>query len=93
MAKVTSKLQVTIPKSLAEEHRIKPGDDIEWSSSGRSISINRAGAEQVSLEERLRLFDAATARQQRRQRKRARRSATGSRGWTREDLHRRGSAR
>ena len=29
MAKVTSKLQVTLPKRLAEAHRIAPGDRIE----------------------------------------------------------------
>ncbi|PZP64635.1 MAG: AbrB family transcriptional regulator, partial [Azospira oryzae] len=29
MAKVTSKLQVTLPKALAQRYRIRPGDEIE----------------------------------------------------------------
>ena len=34
MAKVTSKLQVTVPKALAERHGIAPGDEIDWQSAG-----------------------------------------------------------
>jgi AbrB family looped-hinge helix DNA binding protein len=30
MAKVTSKLQVTIPKAIADRYRIRPGDEIEF---------------------------------------------------------------
>ena len=33
MAKVTSKLQVTIPKAIAEQYGIKPGDEIEFRPS------------------------------------------------------------
>ena len=39
MSKVTSKLQVTIPKSVAERHRIRPGDEIRWASAGDGIRI------------------------------------------------------
>ena len=30
MAKVTSKLQVTLPKALADQYGIEPGDEIGW---------------------------------------------------------------
>ena len=30
MSKVTSKLQVTLPKAIAQAHGIRPGDEIEW---------------------------------------------------------------
>ena len=94
MAKVTSKLQVTIPKSLAEDCGVEPGDDIDWSVAGDGLritpAINRARA--LSRDERLDLFDAATRRQMKRQR--ARKASKGrGRGWKREDLYARGSSR
>lgn len=86
MAKVTSKYQVTIPKSLAEQHRIKPGDDIEWSSAGEAIRITpRKNMQRPSIAERLKSFDEATARLKRVQKHRSR--LKGDRGWTREDLY------
>ena len=30
MAKVTSKFQVTVPKTIADHYSIRPGDEIEW---------------------------------------------------------------
>ena len=30
MAKVTSKFQVTVPKTIADRYSIGPGDEIEW---------------------------------------------------------------
>ena len=30
MSKVTSKLQVTVPKAAAERYGIRPGDAIDW---------------------------------------------------------------
>lgn len=87
MAKVTSKYQVTIPKSLADQLRIRPGDEIEWSSAGDAIRITpqRASAKTASIAERLQRFDEATARQKQRQKRVAR--TNGDRGWTREDLY------
>lgn len=92
MAKVTSKLQVTVPKALASAHGIKPGDEIEWSSAGETIRILPAGSRRQVLDTaaRLRLFDLATARQ--RQRRRRALNAEG-RGWTREELYERARAR
>ena len=90
MSKVTSKLQITIPKALAERYRIRPGDDVEWSPAGDSLRLSSGNGphRRFSVEDRLRLFDQATERLE----------AAGStaaptdRGWTREDLYRRGGA-
>ena len=93
MSKVTSKLQVTLPKILAEHYGIRPGDEIEWELAGSSIRVVPPGSRRRRFEvaERLAIFDQATARQQARQ---AARSLEPSveRGWTREDLYTRGSA-
>ena len=43
MAKVTSKLQVTIPKRIAERYAIAPGDDIEFVAAGDGIRIVPGG--------------------------------------------------
>ena len=37
MAKVTSKLQVTVPKAIAEQYSIRPGDEIDWAPAGDVI--------------------------------------------------------
>jgi len=90
MAKVTSKYQVTVPKVIADQFKIRPGDDIDWVAAGDVIRIipPGKGSPVVDTESRLRLFDQATERLGRRashQSKRAR-----DRGWRREDLYTRG---
>jgi AbrB family looped-hinge helix DNA binding protein len=63
MAKVTSKLQVTIPKRIADEYGIEPGDEIEFvpaSDSIRVIPPGRATRAAPDVGERLHWFDAAT---------------------------------
>ena len=93
MSKVTSKLQLTLPKALAVQYGIQPGDDVRFEGAGEVIRMVPDGADSVpaglDVETRLRLFDAATARQEARQ---AQRGARGhsSRGWTREELYERG---
>lgn len=97
MAKVTSKLQITIPKSLAERFGIHPGDDIEWASAGDAIRIVPLGEHKMTLSkaERIKLFDQATNRQRQRETESPRnRTALGEeRGWSREDLYSRGRPR
>jgi AbrB family looped-hinge helix DNA binding protein len=94
MAKVTSKLQVTIPKALAERTGIRAGDDIEWSAAADGLRIAPAPARAPrDAGERLELFDRATDRQKRRQRDRKGASTSRTRGWTREDLYDRGRTR
>ena len=71
MAKVTSKLQVTVPKALAERYGICAGDEIGFEEAGETIRVvpanAGASARGLDLEERLRLFDAATDRQRARE--------------------------
>ena len=97
MAKVTSKLQVTVPKAVADRLGIAPGDEIEWRVEGEVARVSRQAAQpERSRAERLKAFDDATRRQDERNRawakmRRPRHSA--GRGWTREDLYSRGSSR
>ena len=95
MSKVTSKLQVTLPKALADQYDIRPGDEIAWEAAGDVIRILPPGAGETKLdsEQRLRIFDAATRRQAERQAGARRRpKANGDRGWTREELYERDGA-
>jgi AbrB family looped-hinge helix DNA binding protein len=92
MAKVTSKLQVTVPKRLAQRFGIKPGDEIEWEAAGDAIRVVPSKVLKRNVEERLKLFEQATARQQERQRLGAL-PPEPDRGWTREDLYERRPAR
>ncbi len=94
MAKVTSKLQVTVPKALAERYAIRPGDEIAWEAAGDVIRVvpgRRRAAPGIAA--RLRLFDKASERQRRRNRSFPRRPPAPGRGWTREELYDRGRAR
>jgi AbrB family looped-hinge helix DNA binding protein len=92
MAKVTSKLQVTLPKRVAQQYGIRPGSDVEFVPAGDVIRlVTGATRAAAGIAERLKLFDEATKRQRRRQiASRARRRPPSDRGWTREDLYRRG---
>ncbi len=94
MAKVTSKLQVTIPKTIAEQYGIKPGDEITWVPAGPNIVVLPATVHAAifPVEERLRLFDESRVRQIRREEGRTYPPCGGDRGWTREELYRRGRA-
>jgi AbrB family looped-hinge helix DNA binding protein len=91
MAKVTSKLQVTIPKTLAARFGIEPGDDIDWIDAGEAIRIRLRAEEPmkaVDLETRLALFDAGTERQREREEETPRPATEPTeRGWTREELY------
>lgn len=92
MAKVTSKLQVTVPKAIADRFGIRPGDEIEFMPGEDSLSILLSPEpRQYDLEDRLKLFDQATQRQREREKKRTRAADSATdRGWTREDLYDRG---
>jgi AbrB family looped-hinge helix DNA binding protein len=99
MPKVTSKLQLTVPKSIADQYGIRAGDELEWMPAGEAIRVIPAGNAKkakgpISVKERIELFDKATQRQQRReaalQRGSVRVADGGDRGWKREDLYGRG---
>ncbi len=95
MAKVTSKLQVTVPKAIAEQYGIRPGDQIEWVPAGDAIRVLPAGrrASTLDVAARARLFDAATERQRRREAERRPSRTAQGRGWRRQELYDRGRAR
>ena len=95
MSKVTSKLQVTVPKALAAKYGIQPGDDIQFEEAGEVIRVlpprTPVTNEILGLDVRLRLFDAATDRQRLRRRAAGAKSQS-TRSWTREELYRRGAS-
>jgi bifunctional DNA-binding transcriptional regulator/antitoxin component of YhaV-PrlF toxin-antitoxin module len=94
MAKVTSKLQVTVPKALAQRYAIRPGDEITWEAAGDVIRVvprGRAPAPDAAV--RLRLFDKASERQRRRNRPFRTGRPPAGRAWTREEIYNRGRAR
>lgn len=100
MAKVTSKLQLTLPKAIADRYKIRPGDDLEWLPAGDAIRVVKRDAaaadDPKTVKERLQLFDQATARQRKRQAGSGNSRRGGSsqdRGWTREELYDRGLSR
>ena len=93
---MTSKLQITIPKVVAERYAIAPGDEIEWVPAADCIRIVPAKAAESPLRSptvRLELFDAATKRQRQRQAAVSPASEEAERGWKREELYERGRSR
>lgn len=94
---MTSKLQITIPKAVADQYGIRPGDDLTFLPAGDGIRVLMEQRSAPSAAERLRLFDLSTRRQQERERERQgprrKRSQAEGRGWAREDLYDRGRAR
>jgi bifunctional DNA-binding transcriptional regulator/antitoxin component of YhaV-PrlF toxin-antitoxin module len=97
MPKVTSKLQLTVPKKIADQYGIRPGDHLEWIPAGESIRVElmRRKAKdgmRLSPEERLELFDEGTKRLRKREQavlngKPHPQPETSGRGWTREELY------
>ena len=92
MAKVTSKYQVTVPKVIAEQYGIRPGDNIQWIPAGEEIRVVPAGNNGKSddQESKLRLFDQATRRYKGRSKTAKLSRADRDRGWIRGDLYVRG---
>jgi AbrB family looped-hinge helix DNA binding protein len=95
MAKVTSKLQVTIPKVIADQFGIKPGVELDWVPAGDAIRVVLPAKKSLAADVELRLksFDEATARQRRREKAGSRRKRALNRGWKREDLYQGGRPR
>ncbi|MGH7882115.1 MAG: AbrB/MazE/SpoVT family DNA-binding domain-containing protein [Candidatus Dormibacteraceae bacterium] len=87
MSKVTSKLQVTIPKQIATAYHINPGDNIGWQEAGQDALriVLHPSRKTLDSTARLELFNQATERQQ--QRQQPRNTSKQDRGWKREDLY------
>jgi bifunctional DNA-binding transcriptional regulator/antitoxin component of YhaV-PrlF toxin-antitoxin module len=92
---VTSKLQITLPKVIADRYGISPGDHIDWAVAGDTIRVIPARSQRPpsTVAARLRLFDRATEREASREGGRRVGPAVRSRGWTREQLYDRGRSR
>jgi bifunctional DNA-binding transcriptional regulator/antitoxin component of YhaV-PrlF toxin-antitoxin module len=91
MSKVTAKLRVTVPKHIADRYGMRPGSEISWPPAGDALrevpgAIANAAPDPA---ERLSLFDAATERQRKRQRRRVPSQSPKNRGWTRKELYER----
>ena len=96
MPKVTSKLQLTVPKAIADQYGIRPGDELEWIPAGESIRVELVrrkakSSRQLTAQERVALFDEGTRRLDKLQAEELKRNrnkpASANRGWTREDLY------
>jgi len=96
---VTSKLQLTVPKAIADQYGIRPGDELEWIPAGESIRVKLVSRKvksghKLATKERLELFDANTkwldelqAEQLKEAGARGTRVTRENRGWTREELY------
>jgi bifunctional DNA-binding transcriptional regulator/antitoxin component of YhaV-PrlF toxin-antitoxin module len=92
MSRVTSKLQVTLPKAIADLHHIRPGTEIQFESAIDCIRIFVGQSRSaLPLEEKLRLLREARARQQLRNMNFHRTAKSVRRGWKRDDLYQRGA--
>lgn len=99
MPKVTSKLQLTVPKKIADQYGIRPGDELEWIPAGESIRVELVRrkaqtGQDLTAEERLALFDAnmkwldeLQADELKEAKAKGTRITRENRGWTREDLY------
>jgi AbrB family looped-hinge helix DNA binding protein len=94
MTRVTSKLQVTIPKAIAEQYGIEPGGEIDWLPAGEAIRVvpNASKRAAPDLSRRVELFDRASERQLLRQNGKKGQKDETDRGWRREDVYVRGGA-
>ncbi len=92
MSKITGKFQLTLPKRLVDAYGIKVGDEVDLLPAGATISLVPERCSKASATdpgERLRYFDRATERQRKRDGKRSLKLQK-DRGWTREELYKRG---
>lgn len=89
MAKVTTKLQVTIPKAIADRLGIEPGDELEFRTAGRALWVvpTRRRGPVLSRDQRLAAFDRATARIESWAASRPLPTGASDRGWSREELY------
>lgn len=99
MSRVTTKLQLTVPKKIADQYGIRPGDELEWIPAGDTIRVEVArtktrNCSKLTVEERLAVFDDNTkwldqvqADQLKKVKTNSTRITRQNRGWTREELY------
>src|SRR5882762_10626469 len=98
MPKVTSKLQLTVPKAIADQYGIRPGDELEWIPAGESIRVKLVSkvksGHKLTTKQWLELFDANTkwldelqAQELKEATAKGTRVTRENRGWTREELY------
>ena len=92
MSRVTSKLQVTIPKAVADRYGIEPGAEIVFEPAGDVIRVVPRRKPVRDPRKRVKLFERVLARQRQRETGRVFPEAH-ERGWSREDLYDRGRPR
>jgi len=93
VSRVTSKLQVTLPKAIADLHHVRPGSEIQFESGIDCIRIVVGKSRlELPLEEKLRLLKEMRKRQQLRNNDFRRPAKAVRRGWRRDDLYERGAA-
>jgi len=93
VSRVTSKLQVTLPKAIADLHHVRPGSEIQFESGIDCIRIVVGKSRlELPLEEKLRLLKEMRKRQQLRNNDFRRPAKAVRRGWVRDDLYQRGAA-
>lgn len=92
MARVTSKLQVTIPKVVADRYQIQPGAELVFEPAGDAIRVVPERRQPVDARERVRLFERVLARQRQREKGQVF-AEVQDRGWSREELYDRGRSR
>ena len=99
---MTSKLQLTVPKAVADQYGIRPGDELEWIPAGDSIRIvlvnkPQSARSRLSPEQRLEIFHQSMERQRLRNEKYYKEHGVpkkdAERDWKREDLYTRGFPR
>ena len=55
---VTRKLQITIPKPIAEELHIRPGDAVVFERAGRAVLVKKASSRNDSVTDMARTVEA-----------------------------------
>lgn len=96
---MTSKLQLTVPKKIADQYGIRPGDELKWVPAGDSIRVELVrdktkSAHELTTEEKVALFDANTkwlddlqAKELKEAQAKGTHLTRENRGWTREELY------
>jgi AbrB family looped-hinge helix DNA binding protein len=87
MSRITSKLQVTLPKLIATEYGLKPGSEVTFEPAGEVILVRTGAVRPLELprEDRLRILHEMIDRAN--QVPRPVGPPATDRGWTREELY------